>query len=76
MLIGMPTRVFPAADAGRGVCAVRARVRASNRYGKGEWSRTSNIQIAPSQPPALRDIEEIPSSWLDIGALRLVETPL
>lgn len=52
---------------GRHVIGVRARVRAYNGVGKGEWSpRTELLRLAPIPPKKHIEIEEIPGEWLTI----------
>jgi len=52
---------------GRQLNGVRARVRAYNGHGKGEWSpRSELLRLPPIPPPNREEIQEIPSSWLTI----------
>jgi len=52
---------------GRQLTGVRARVRAYNGHGKGEWSpRSELLRLPPIPPPNREEIQEIPSSWLTI----------
>ena len=52
---------------GRQLTGVRARVRAYNGHGKGEWSpRSELLRMPPIPPPNREEIQEIPSSWLTI----------
>lgn len=56
----------------RSVAGVKARVRAYNSSGKGEWSEPSAFFRLPAIPaPSRKPIEEIPSAWvlLDVGGL-------
>ena len=68
-----PTLECPAAF-GRGVSGVRARVRAYNGKGKGEWSPVSTVIKLPQPPgPPRVEIDEIPGSWLAIDLAGLDE---
>ena len=57
---------------GRGLTGIRARVRAYNSRGKGEWSpRSELLTLLPIPPPQRVEISEMPGSWLtiDLGGL-------
>ena len=56
----------------RGSTGLRARVRAYNSHGRGEWSPASLMSRRPAAAPLeKREIDEIPASWLhvDLGGL-------
>ena len=56
---------------GRGTSKVRARICATNRFGRGPWSEKVDFDVPeiPEEEPV--EVEEIPAAWisLDIGGL-------
>ena len=59
---------------GRQLIGVRARVRAYNGSGKGEWSpRSELLRLLAIPPPTHREIEEIPAEWLSVDLAGLPE---
>ena len=58
---------FVVTNIGREFVGIRARVRAYNNHGKGEWSpRSELLRMKAIPPPDRKEIEEMPGSWLTI----------
>ena len=56
---------------GRGVVAVRVRVRGYNKFGKGEWSEVTTLSRPEPVAEEKIEVRVVPSAWLqvDLGGL-------